>query len=58
MSRSLIDDYVRRCVCKEPKLGMVDGDRGSVYCELCDGLLGSLEEVTITPLNNEGGSDE
>ena len=40
-----------KCECKEPKLGIVDGDRDAVYCDNCDGFLGDLADVMVSPLN-------
>ena len=54
MTRALIDDYARRCVCDEPELGVVDGDRGKVYCEKCDGFMADVEDVIIDNNSNKG----
>jgi hypothetical protein len=40
-----------KCACKEPKLGIVDGDTDAVYCGNCDGVLGDLADVMVSPLN-------
>lgn len=38
-----------KCVCPDPKLGIVDGDTDAVYCGNCDGVLGDISDVIINP---------
>lgn len=42
--------YKCNCSTNEARLGVVDGDRGTVHCGTCEGTLGSIEDFYGTTI--------
>lgn len=39
-----------KCACQAPVLGVVDGDTDTVYCDICEGVIGYFGDVRVAKL--------